>query len=89
VRTRDLEAKLSAVAPDQLPTVDQARVLTRERRKEAEAAMRARVKERVAARLKPLAAKQATRRLSALSLPPPSTPKDSARSPPPRSASLP
>jgi hypothetical protein len=62
-RQRELKAKLAPLA-DQLPTVDQARVLQREHRKAADDAIRARVKQRVAEGLRPLQAKQAARRLA-------------------------
>ena len=61
VKARELKAKLAPLA-DQLPTVDQARVLQREQRKTADDVIRARVKQRVAEGIKPLQAKQATRR---------------------------
>jgi hypothetical protein len=63
VKTRELKAKLAPLA-EQLPTVDQARVLIRDRRKAADDTIRARVKQRVAEGLKPLKTKQATRRLA-------------------------
>lgn len=63
VKTRELKAKLASLA-DQLPTVDQARVLQREQRKAADDAIRERVKQRVAEGMKPLQAKQAARRLA-------------------------
>lgn len=63
VKTREVKAKLAPVA-DQIPTVDQARVLQRDQRKMADDAIRARVKERVAEGLKPLHAKQTARRLA-------------------------
>lgn len=63
VKTRELKAKLAPIA-DQLPTVDQARVLQREQSKAADELIRERVKQRVAEGLKPLQAKQAARRLA-------------------------
>jgi hypothetical protein len=61
VKTRDLKTKLTPLA-DQLPTVDQARVLQREHRKTEDDAIRARVKRRVAESMRPLQARQAARR---------------------------
>ena len=63
VKTREVKAKLAPVA-DQLPSVDQARVLQRDRRKAEDDSLRARVKQRVADGLKPLQTKQASRRLA-------------------------
>jgi hypothetical protein len=63
VKARELKAKLAPLA-EQLPSVDQARVLQREHRKAADDAIRARVKQRVAEGMKPLQAKQAARRLA-------------------------
>lgn len=64
VRTGAIKKKLSPLTPDQLPTVDQARVIVRERRKAADEAIRKRVSDRTAEALKPLRAKQALRRLA-------------------------
>lgn len=61
-KTRDVAAKLAPLTPHQLPSVEDARASIRERRKAAEDAVRARVKQGVAAELSALQAKQAARR---------------------------
>jgi hypothetical protein len=63
VKSRELKPKLAPLA-EQLPSVDQARVLMRDRRKAADDAIRARVKQGVTAGLKPLQGKQAARRVA-------------------------
>ena len=63
VKARELKTKLAPLE-GQLPTVDQVRILQRERGKAADDAIRARVRERIAEGLKPLHAKQAARRLA-------------------------
>jgi hypothetical protein len=62
IKTGALKQRLHPLTPDQLPGVDEARAMMRERNRAREDAIRARVKERLSDALKALEKKQAARR---------------------------
>lgn len=61
-RTRDVKAKLAALPPEKLPSVQEARRLTAERQKAADDLIRQRVRERLSDALASLSAQQRKRR---------------------------